>query len=132
MVGAMSTCCLAGIAASEVSTFFEILRDAGEPGPITVARLNVSELGRLSPHLLVCDVDSVLVDPLELLRQIRFVLPECIIAVYTGMVTRARSRACHLAGANCLLSKTSKLPRLTRGLRSAVRSGCFTDPSFAS
>jgi DNA-binding NarL/FixJ family response regulator len=126
------TCCLAGIADSEVPTFCGILRDAGELGLVTVARLNVSELGRLRPNVLVCDIDSVHVDPLELLRQIRFVLPECIIAVYTGTVTRSRSRACHLAGANCLLSKTSSRAWLMRGLCSAMQSGCFTDPSFAA
>jgi DNA-binding NarL/FixJ family response regulator len=127
-----NTCCLAGIAISEVPIFCAILREAGGTGLVTVARLSVSELGRLTPNLLVCDIDSVEVDPLELLRQIRFVLPECIIAVYTGTVTRSRSRACHLAGANCLLSKSSSFASLARGLRSAERSGCFTDPSFAT
>ena len=128
----VNTCCLAGIAISEVRLFRAILRELGGPDLVTVARLRVSELGRLMPDMLVCDIDRVEVDPLELLRQIRFVLPECIIAVYTGTVSRLRIRACHLAGANCLLSKSSSFASLARGLRSAERSGSFTDPSFAT
>jgi DNA-binding NarL/FixJ family response regulator len=127
-----NTCCLAGIAICEVPKFRAILQEPGGPDLVTVARLSVSELGRLTPDTLVCDIDRVEVDPFELLRQIRFVLPGCIIAVYTGTVTRSRSRACHLAGANCLLSKSSSFASLARGLRSAERCGCFTDPSFAT
>jgi DNA-binding NarL/FixJ family response regulator len=66
------------------------------------------------------------------LRQIRFVLPECVIAVYTGIMTRAWSLGCHLAGANCLLAKKSLKSELSAGLRDALEDGCFTDPRFAA
>ena len=71
-------------------------------------------------------------DQLELLRRIRFVLPDCVIAVYTGVMNRAWSLACHLAGANCMLSKQSEQRDLSTGLRRALLSGCYTDPRFAA
>ncbi len=56
---------------------------AGASAQVTVAPLEVRDLGRLSRDLLICDIDALDVDPLELLRRIRFVLPRCTIAVYT-------------------------------------------------
>jgi DNA-binding NarL/FixJ family response regulator len=126
------TCCFAGLQDSKVSTFSAVLRMVGTPGLATVSQLDVAELGRLRPDVLVCDVDALDIDPLEFLRRIRFVLPRCIIAVYTDKTTSAWSLACHLAGANCLLSKSSDEHRLARGLRVALNSGCYTDPSFAA
>jgi DNA-binding NarL/FixJ family response regulator len=112
--------------------FSAVLKAAGEAPLTTVACLNVAELGKLAPELLVCDVDGIDVDPLELLRQIRFVVPGALIAVYTGLMERTWGVACHLAGANCLLSKDSDEARLTKGLRGALKSGCYTDPRFAA
>jgi DNA-binding NarL/FixJ family response regulator len=126
------TCCLAGIDPTMESTFRAAFKAAGIPARASLARLDVTELGKLAPSLLVCDVDECTVDPLELLRQIRFVLPESMIAVYTGDVDRSWGLACHLAGANCLLSKESDEPSLTMGLRGALESGCYTDPRFAA
>jgi DNA-binding NarL/FixJ family response regulator len=125
-------CCLAGIDSDMVPLFSDVLKAAGELPLATLARLEVTELRRLAPDLLVCDVDGVGTDPLELLRQIRFVLPECLIAVYTGVMKRAWGAACHIAGANCLLSKDSNTPELATGLRDALSTGCYTDPRFAA
>ena len=125
-------CCLAGIDEAMVPMFGAVFKAAGELPLATLARLDVSELGRLLPDVLVCDVDATEKDPLELLRQIRFVLPECLIAVYTSSTERTWLVACHLAGANCLLSKGSDERQLSNGLRSALRSGCYTDPRFAA
>lgn len=126
------TSCLAGIDPTMVSTFRAAFKAAGVPALATVARLDVTELGKLAPSLLVCDVDDCNADPLELLRQLRFVLPNSMIAVYTGDMERTWGLACHLAGANCLLSKESDEPSLSRGLRRALKSGCYTDPRFAA
>jgi DNA-binding NarL/FixJ family response regulator len=101
-------------------------------GTPTSSGLDVTYLGRLEPYLLVCDIDDGGVDGLELLRRLRFVLPECTIAVYTRDMHRSWGVSCHLAGANCMLSKTSGLADLAFGLRSAIRSGCFTDPLFCA
>jgi DNA-binding NarL/FixJ family response regulator len=96
----------------------------------TIERLNVTEIGARAPSVLVCDLDSAIVDPLELLRQLRFVLPQCIIAVYTGRMTAEWARGCHVSGANCLLSKFATRAELVFGLREALSSGCYTDPRF--
>jgi len=126
------TCALAGIDGSMVAMFSDVLKAAGELPLTTLARLDVAELRRLAPDLLVCDIDAVAVDAVELVRRIRFVIPDCLIAVYTGDMRRTWGLACHLAGANCLLSKDSDREQLADGLRSALQSGCYTDPRFAA
>jgi DNA-binding NarL/FixJ family response regulator len=123
--------CLAGIDAGDVQMLRLVLRNSGTSAPSGVTALNVSQLGKRSPEVIVCDVDGVDVDPLELLRRLRFVVPDCMIAVYTGVMTREWARACHLAGANCLLSKDSTATQLTAGLSGALASGCYTDPRFS-
>jgi DNA-binding NarL/FixJ family response regulator len=122
--------CFAAVDAEKVALLTGVLRTAGAQVPPTIARLNVAELGRLGPSLLVCDVDRLATDQLEMLRQVRFVLPECVIAVYTGHMTSTWARACHIAGANCLLAKKSTKATLAAGLAEAMVSGCFTDPRF--
>lgn len=111
--------------------FSAIFKAAGAPALATLARLDVAELGRISPSLLVCDLDRLDADRLEFLRRVRFVLPECTIGIYTGDMKRSWSLECHLAGANCLLSKDSSLADLSAGLRDALGGGCFTDARFA-
>jgi DNA-binding NarL/FixJ family response regulator len=115
-----------------VPLFSAAFKAAGESAHPTLARLDVAELKRRAPDVLVCDLDDIVADPLELLRQIRFVLPECLIAVYTSVAKTTWGFACHLAGANCLLSKKSGARALSIGLRGALRSGCYTDPRFAA
>jgi DNA-binding NarL/FixJ family response regulator len=126
------TFCLAGIDDDKVAMLSVVLRDAGAPLPVVAMRLNVSDIGRAAPALLVCDVDGLTVDPLEMLRRLRFVLPDCVIAVYTADMKQTWGLACHLAGANCLLSKDSTRTELSAGLRDALQSGCFTDPRIAA
>ncbi len=127
----ISVCGLAGIDPSLVSTFIAVLRGAGVFTSPTVVNLRVLELGKLRPDLLICDVDNLEVDALELLRRIRFVLPDCIIAVYTGTGERTWGLACHVSGVNCVLSKSTGEAALAQGIRSALLSGCYTDPAIA-
>jgi DNA-binding NarL/FixJ family response regulator len=123
--------CLAAVDAEKIAFMSSVLDKAGAQVPPTLARINVAELGHMRPSLLVCDVDGLAVDQLEMLRQIRFVLPDCVIAVYTERMTSAWAKSCHLAGVNCLLAKKSTKAALAAGLADAMRSGCFTDPRFA-
>ena len=58
-------CCLAGIDRTMVPMFRTVLRAAGVPTMATIAGLDVTELGRLAPDLLVCDIDDSAVDALE-------------------------------------------------------------------
>lgn len=125
-------CCLAAVDPKDIPLLGAALKGAGEPGLTIVAHLNVAALGKLAPDVLVADLDQQKVDPLEMLRQLRFVLPECVIVVYTGTARPAWGRACHLAGASCVLSKESREPLLVSGLQHAIQTGCFTDPRFAA
>ncbi len=125
-------CCLAAVDPADIQLLGGALKGAGESGYTIAARLDVAALGRLAPDVLVADIDHLEVDPLEALRQLRFVLPECVIVVYTAGIAASWGRACHLAGATCVLSKDSREPQLTVGLRRAFRTGCFTDPRFAA
>ena len=125
-------CCLAAVDQEDIPLLSAALKGAGEPGLTVAAHLDVAELAKLAPDVLIADVDRQAVDPLELLRQLRFVLPECVIVVYTGAANRSWGRACHLAGASCVLSKESRKPLLVSGLQHAIRSGCFTDPRVSA
>jgi DNA-binding NarL/FixJ family response regulator len=124
-------CCLAAIDPDHIPALSAALKDAGGSSLSIVARLDVAELSRLAPDLLVADVDRLEVEPLEVLRQLRFVLPQCVLIAYTATTTQSWARECHLAGAAGVLSKDSDTAQLANGLRHAVRSGCWTDPRFA-
>ena len=125
-------CCLAAIDPDHIPVLSAALKDAGESALSIVARLDVAELSRLAPDVLVADVDQLEIDSLEVLRQLRFVLPYCILIAYTAGTTESWARECHLAGATGVLSKASDEGQLTNGLRHAIRSGCWTDPRFAA
>ena len=125
-------CCLASVNPEDTHLLGCVLKGAGEPDYTIVARLDVPALGKLAPEVLVADIDDLEVDALEALRQLRFVLPECVIVVYTAGVGPAWGRASHLAGATCVISKESREPELTIGLRHALQTGCFTDPRLAA
>jgi DNA-binding NarL/FixJ family response regulator len=121
-----STTCLADIDEAKVALFRVVVKQAKAP-LVVVGRVDVAALG-----VLICDLDDLAIEPLEVLRQLRFVLPTCIIVVYTLSRKRAWGLACHLAGASGVLSKTSNEGELVAGLRSSMRGGCFTDPRVAT
>jgi len=125
-------CCLAAVDPEDTQLLGRALEGAGESGNAIVAAFDVAALGRLAPDVLVADIDRLEVDPLEALRQLRFVLPECVIVIYTAGIGNPWGRACHLAGASCVLSKESSESQLTAGLRRAFQTGCYTDPRFAA
>jgi DNA-binding NarL/FixJ family response regulator len=122
--------CLARIQPDALELLRASLAGLDQRPPIVVTAVGVTELGLLAPGVLVVDIDGLDVDPLEMLRRLRFVLPGCMIAVYTDVLEEKWALACHIAGANCLLSKASGATEITVGLRRSLRSGCFTDPSF--
>jgi DNA-binding NarL/FixJ family response regulator len=125
-------CCLAAIDPDKTQLLSAALKGAGEPSLAVLAGLDVAALNELGPSVLIADLDWILVDQLEMLRQLRFVLPDCLIAVYTELASARWAHDCHLAGANCLLSKASTESELITGLRHAIASGCYTDPRFAA
>ena len=123
-------CCLAGVDSDAVPYLTTVLSGAGLGTLAGITTMNVSKVAENAPTVIVCDVDALNVDKLERLRQLRFVLPESIIAVYTGQLEEPWAASCHLAGASCVLSKASSRTELSLGIRAAIRSGCYTDPRF--
>ena len=123
-------CCLVNVAPEQTLLLTTALGQAIPGAKTTIALLDVPVLNTLAPGVLVIDVDGLAIDPLEAVRRIRFVLPDSAVVVYTGSPDAAFARACHNAGATCLLSKNSSIKELATGIRHAIRSGCYTDPRF--
>jgi hypothetical protein len=123
--------CLAGNRAAFIPLLITSLASVGFTYPVITERISVSGIGRAAPELLVLDIDDVDTSPLEILRMTRFVLPTCLIAVFSGTLLQSWARSCHIAGGNCILSKSSDESEIVDGLRQALTSGCFTDPGFA-
>jgi hypothetical protein len=121
---------LAGIETAALPQLITSVTLIGSSEPVVFAGIDVPALGALEPDLVVMNVDAIVVDPLESIRMTRFVLQSSIIAVYTGRLGHSWGLACHLAGANCVLSNQAGDDRTTLGLLHGMRSGCFTDPSF--
>jgi len=122
--------CLAGIGPEAVPLLVAALVLIGSDAPTIIAPIDVTAIGSLEPHMLVLDVDALETDPLETIRMSRFLLRSGVIAIFTGRLEQSWGRACHLAGANCLLSNRGSEDRTALGLLHGLRSGCFTDPAF--
>ncbi len=122
--------CFAGLESDDALLFAAVLKEAGLSESPVIANLDVIELGKLKPRLLICNLDALQIDPLELLRQVRFVLSQCIIMVYTSVIEPKWGVACHLAGASGLLARGSLRKQLVLGVTDAMRYGCYTDPRF--
>jgi DNA-binding NarL/FixJ family response regulator len=122
------TTALGDIDPEKVSLFRLVVKRAKAPALIVIARVDVVALRTVSPDLLICDLDALETDPLEMLRQLRFVLPRCPIVVYTLNAKRSWGLSCHTAGANGILSKNSTESELALGLKLVMSDGCFTDP----
>jgi DNA-binding NarL/FixJ family response regulator len=125
--------CLVTTDQQHKETLSAALRVLSSDKPLVAERLDITELGLIAPDLvIVVDVLPLPYDLIEAIRMTRFVVPRCLIAVYTATLSSAWSHACHLAGANCMLATTSDRDELTRGLRRALTTGCFTAPAFDS
>ncbi|HEY5341895.1 MAG TPA: hypothetical protein VIK27_12775 [Candidatus Aquilonibacter sp.] len=123
-------CCLVAVAPEDIHVLTAGLDATVAHAETSVANLDIAVLNSLDPEVIVIDIDRLAVDPVEALRQLRFVLPDCIIVAYTAGMQPPVVRACHNAGANALLSKSATPAQIITGLRSANLSGCFTDPRF--
>jgi hypothetical protein len=124
------TSCLAGIGPDAVPLLVAALVLIGSEEPTIIGTIDVTAIGSLEPHMLVLDVDALETDPLETIRMTRFLLRSGVIAIFTGRLEQSWGRACHLAGANCVLSSRGSEDRTAIGLMHGLRSGCFTDPAF--
>jgi len=126
------TACLVGIDRDHTPLVLRALAKAAPHLRAEIARFDVAELRALVPELLICDIDGAPTDPLELLHQVRFVVPACVIGVYTKTPELPWALACHLAGASGIFLQRSTVDELAEALRETLRGGCFTDPRFAA
>jgi DNA-binding NarL/FixJ family response regulator len=111
--------------------FTKALLQEGYQHPECSTELGVAKLGKYAPSVLMMDFDHIRSDKLESIRQVRFVLPDCAIAVVSSTnLNGTWARKCHMAGANGVLPGGSTVRRLASALRSAVKTGCFTDRAF--
>ncbi len=108
----------------------EALLEVGYDRAEWSADLSVAELGKHDPKVLIIDSDHMRSDKLESIRQVRFVLPDCLIAVVSSDLSRAWARKCHMAGSNGVFPSGQSASRTAAGLRRADVTGCFTDPAF--
>lgn len=122
--------CLAGIGPDAVPLLNAALVLIGSAEPTIIAAIDVTAIGSLEPDVLILDVDALDTDPLETIRMTRFLLRSGMIAIFTGRLEQSWGLACHLAGANCVLSSGGSEDRTAIGLLHGIRSGCFTDPAF--
>jgi len=109
--------------------FKEILIGGGYDGPQNFERMAVTKMARHKPRAILVDLDHLETDHLECVRQLRFVLPECTIAVVSSKLHESWAARCHLAGATGVLSR-SDVPQMLAGLLQSVQRGCYTDPAF--
>lgn len=126
----MPRCCLVEIEPKRIALLTAALHAAAAAPLITVARFDVGILSQLDVELIIVDVDRLVIDSLEAIRQLRFVLPDSIIVVYTDLTKSTWARDCHKAGANGVLSCKSNESQLIFGLSHAIIGGCFTDSHF--
>ncbi len=122
--------CLAGIEPAAVPMLVAALVLIGSDEPTILAATDTTAIGSLDAHVLVLDVDALETDPLETIRQARFLLRAGVIAIFTDRLEQSWGLACHLAGANCLLSKLGSEDTTAIGLLRGIGGGCFTDPAF--
>src|SRR5579883_483330 len=112
--------------------YSRVLLEAGYDCRQRSSDVRVTNLRAYAPRVLMIDVDDMRADKLESIRQLRFVLPDCAITVVSSNLQGSWAMQCHMAGANGVLSSGSGARRMIAGLKSAVRTGCFTDPDFAA
>lgn len=111
--------------------FSAALIQGGYEPPVCSAELGVAKLGKYQPSVLMLDFDHMRSDKLESIRQVRFVLPDCSIAVVASTnLNRTWARNYHMAGANGVFPGGLPVRRLAANLKRAVDMGCFTDPAF--
>jgi DNA-binding NarL/FixJ family response regulator len=110
----------------------DVLLQAGYDRPQRSEDLGVAKLARYAPRVLMIDLDHLRSDKLESIRQLRFVLPNCVIAVISSNSERSWTRQCHMAGANGVLCSGGDTRRVLAGLRRAVQTGCYTDSGSAA
>ncbi len=85
------------------------------------------ELLEEQPAVLFIDADYVTQEPLRLIPLLRTLLPDALIAIYTGQRASEWAKACCFSGANAIFSKSARREEIVDGLRQMLDTGQYTD-----
>ncbi len=108
----------------------QLLSEAGFSVVASLESVSLDEIGRHEPTVVFIDVDFLDVDPIAAIRQLRSVVPDSTICVYTGNVDEGWAAACSRAGGNCLISKSAAPAEIVSGIQRALRVGVYVDRRF--
>lgn len=98
-------CCLVGASSEGVFHLVTAFATVAPEMEINVALFDVEMLEALSPQIIVIDTDSMKSEPLEALRQLRAVLPQCVLLAFATSADAASNF--QRAGATAIILKSS-------------------------
>ena len=119
--------CLVALRFDDLPILNTALDLVGVPQSVSM-ELNPTAIKSLAPEVVVLDIDDLNIDPFETLRRLRFVLPDCMMIVYTNVLSSEWCRGCRLAGVSGIRSERSDVGAVEFGIRPTIQNGCFTDP----
>lgn len=99
-------------------------------GPVSDGRRAVALAAETKPELALVDFRMPRLFGTELVRQIKEVSPETVIAVYTADADETMAREVMEAGAVALVLKEAPLADLVRALEAALAGGSYLDPAL--
>jgi DNA-binding NarL/FixJ family response regulator len=108
----------------------QLLSEAGFCVVTTLESMALDEIARNEPTVIFVDVDFIDVEPVLAIRQLRTVVPNATICVYTGRSQVGWAATCSRAGANCVISKSAMPAEIVAGIQQALRVGAFIDERF--
>jgi DNA-binding NarL/FixJ family response regulator len=108
----------------------QVLSEAGFSVVASLDTLSLDQIGRNEPHVIFVDIDFIEVDPISAIRQIRGVVPNATICVYTAGAAEGWAATCSRAGANCVISKSASPAEIVAGIQRALRVGAYVDRRF--
>jgi DNA-binding NarL/FixJ family response regulator len=99
-------------------------------GPANDGRRAVALAAETKPELALVDYRMPRLSGIDLVRQIKEVSPDTVIAVYTADADQQMARDVMEAGAVALVLKEAPLADLVRALEAALAGGSYLDPAL--
>jgi DNA-binding NarL/FixJ family response regulator len=100
-------CCLVGATPEDVPRLAAAIAAAASDIDVNVALFDVVMFQALAPDVIVVNIDAMREHPLEVLAQLRFVLPRCTIIVFVSSHDASRLREVRNTGANAIAMSSS-------------------------
>ena len=99
-------------------------------GPVSDGRRAVALAAEAKPELALVDYRMPRLSGTELVRELKKVSPDTVIAVYTADADEAIAREVMEAGAVALVLKEAPLADVVRALEAALAGGSYLDPAL--